>query len=170
MTTQDFDKLVERRVELIKSVLKSKAGEYASLGDRLHNFNRAADMLGTTKEKALVGMWTKHIVSVLDIVDSGSTPRKELIDEKIGDLINYAILLEACYMDRVSETRLINGGYAEKCIIPAGQSLPAARLIIKQKDFIKKIDSAKSYSTLAKAGSKFLKEVVLSKKVNKKKG
>jgi hypothetical protein len=103
MTPQNFDKLVERRVELIKSVLKSKAGEYAFSGDRLHNFVRAADMLGTTKEKALVGMWTKHIVSVLDIVDSGATPTKAMIEEKLGDLINYAILLEACYADRMAE-------------------------------------------------------------------
>ena len=103
MTPENFDKLVERRTELIKSVLKSKAGEYATLGDRLHNFNRASDMLGVTKEKALVGMWTKHIVSILDIVDSGATPRAEMLDEKIGDAINYLILLEACYADRRTE-------------------------------------------------------------------
>jgi hypothetical protein len=102
MTPQDFDKLVERRVELIKSVLKSKAVEYA-YGDRLSNFNRAADTLGTTKEKALVGMWIKHIISILDIVDSGATPTKAMIEEKIGDAINYLILLEACYADRKAE-------------------------------------------------------------------
>jgi hypothetical protein len=114
MTPQNFDKLVERRVELIKSVLKSKAGEYSTLGDRLHNFNRAADMLGTTKEKALVGMWTKHIVSILDIVDSGATPKKDLIDEKVGDAINYLILLEACYEDRRSENSNITKIISQK--------------------------------------------------------
>jgi hypothetical protein len=103
MTPQEFDKLVERRVEFIKYVLKSKAGEYSSLDDRLHNFNRASDMLGTTKEKALVGMWTKHVVSILDIVDSGATPKQAMMDEKIGDAINYLILLEACYADRRAE-------------------------------------------------------------------
>jgi hypothetical protein len=100
MTPENFDKLVEHRIGLIRSVLKSKAAEYATLGDRLHNFDRAADMLGTTKEKALIGMWTKHIVSILDIVDSGATPRAEMLEEKIGDAINYLILLEACYVDR----------------------------------------------------------------------
>jgi hypothetical protein len=103
MTPENFDKLVEHRIELIRSVLKSKATEYATLGDRLHNFNRAADMLGVTKEKALVGMWTKHIVSILDIVDSGATPRQGMLEEKIGDAINYLILLEACYIDRIIE-------------------------------------------------------------------
>jgi len=107
MTPQDFDKLVERRIESIRTVLKSKANEYSILGDRLHNFNRASDMLGVTKEKALVGMWTKHVVSILDIVDSGATPAKVMLDEKIGDAINYLILLEAYYADRRAENNNI---------------------------------------------------------------
>ena len=74
-------------------------GQAAAAGgrDRLHNFNRAAEMLRTTREKALVGMWAKHVVSILDIVDDFPkvVPSIEMIDEKLGDLINYSILLEA---------------------------------------------------------------------------
>lgn len=119
MTPQNFDKLVERRVELIKSVLKSKAGEYASSKDRLHNFQRAANMLGVTREKALVGMWAKHIVSVLDIVDGFDIkkPTEELINEKIGDSICYLVLLEAILKeDSEKEVKLvdINGKFKKK--------------------------------------------------------
>jgi len=106
MTPQDFDKLVECRVELIKTTLKSKGKEYATSGDRLHNFNRAANMLGITREKALVGMWTKHIISVLDIIDEFNVhkPTEELINEKIGDSICYLVLLEAMLKEDIGCT------------------------------------------------------------------
>ena len=106
MQSKDFDVVVERRLELINKILLTKRAEYAPEGgDRLHNFNRAAEMLRCTKEKALVGMWTKHIISLLDIVDNveKKPPSLELIEEKIGDSINYLILLEAMLKERIKK-------------------------------------------------------------------
>ena len=105
MTNEVFDITVENRLKLIKEILLRKRAEYApNGGDRLHNFNRAAEMLRVTPEAALVGMWTKHIISILDIVDNldNSVPSLEMIEEKIGDAINYLILLEAMLKDRWS--------------------------------------------------------------------
>ena len=102
MDSKKFDEVVERRLELIRKILATKRAEYApDGGDRLHNFNRAAAMLGCTREKALIGMWTKHIVSILDIVDNIEImkPSIALIEEKIGDAVNYLILLEAMLKD-----------------------------------------------------------------------
>lgn len=95
MTNEEFETVLGERIEKIKKVLSHKASEYATRQDRMHNFNRAARLLGTTPEKALVGMLSKHIVSVLDMVDSEAVCPHGLIDEKIGDTINYLILLEA---------------------------------------------------------------------------
>ena len=55
-------------------------------------------------ETALIGMWTKHVVSIMDICDNieNKVPPVEIIEEKIGDAINYLILLEAMLKDRVS--------------------------------------------------------------------
>ncbi len=106
MRSAEFDAVVERRLELIKKILLTKRAEYApDGGDRLHNFARASEMLRCTKEKALIGMWTKHIVSLLDIVDNVETkePSRELIEEKIGDAINYLILLEAMLKERIEQ-------------------------------------------------------------------
>jgi hypothetical protein len=103
MNAQDFDAVVERRLELIKAILLKKRAEYAPEGgDRLHNFNRAAAMLQCSPESALIGMWTKHIVSLLDICDKveHETPSIELIEEKVGDAVNYLVLLEAMLKDR----------------------------------------------------------------------
>jgi hypothetical protein len=44
-------------------------------------------------------MATKHLVSVMDMVESGDEYDPEYIYEKIGDMINYLILLEGLLKD-----------------------------------------------------------------------
>ena len=102
MQTEQFNKIVERRIELIRSVLATKEKEYAVSKDRLHNFNRAAEMLRCTREQALIGFMTKHLVSILDMVDSLFLPSKEKLEEKIGDSVNYLILLEASLKEKIA--------------------------------------------------------------------
>lgn len=104
MDTPTFDRIVEARVMKISEVLASKAKEYAK-EDRLHNFKAAARRMNCTPERALLGMMEKHAVSIMDIVDDldqGITPTVSLLQEKIGDHINYLILLEALLLERVS--------------------------------------------------------------------
>ena len=106
MITERFDEILARRLTKIREILIAKGAEYSVQLDRLHNFRRAASMLGGSPEQALVGMWAKHLVSVLDMVDSidsGTTPSRALVDEKLGDTINYAILLEALITDRIDK-------------------------------------------------------------------
>ena len=108
MTQAAFNQIVEDCLDQIRGVLIQKSAEYARGGDRLHNFRRASGMLGISKERALLGFMTKHTVSVLDIVDdldTGKLPTQELLDEKIGDSLNYLILLKACIQERLSPTK-----------------------------------------------------------------
>lgn len=100
MSPELFNTLVEQRTEKIRAVLGQKAGEYASDTDRLHNFKRAADLMRCTPEEALLGFLTKHIVSVIDMIKADRDFHPEVIDEKIGDCINYFILLEALMKER----------------------------------------------------------------------
>lgn len=100
MVDKKFNSLVKRRVSLIESVLEKKGDEYKSKRDRLHNFKVAARKLDCSPVKALQGMLIKHIVSVDDMIDtmeneSDTKFGEEYIEEKIGDIINYYILLEA---------------------------------------------------------------------------
>lgn len=96
MTGKEFSDLLQRRLNLTVSVLDNKAVEYATGSDRLHNFKQAAAMLRCTPAQACLGFMTKHLVSVFDMVETfPGTPTVEKIDEKIGDAINYLILLEA---------------------------------------------------------------------------
>lgn len=103
MTPAKFQAVLNYRIDKIKKVLDSKAQEYASNNDRLHNFNLAAQVNNTTPAKALWGMATKHLVSVMDLVSGNTRPTTDLINEKIGDMINYLILLEAILLESCSE-------------------------------------------------------------------
>lgn len=53
MKNDRFDILVTARIRKIENILKSKAGEYASDKDRLHNFKVAARIKGQTPLEAL---------------------------------------------------------------------------------------------------------------------
>jgi len=95
MNHKKFTKLFERRVALSRDVLASKSAEYSTSDDKLFNFRQAARILDTTPAKALQGMFSKHLVSLFDLISGRTKPSQYLIDEKIGDCINYLILLEA---------------------------------------------------------------------------
>lgn len=99
MNNETFNTLLERRINLTCKVLARKSEEYSSSADRLHNFKRAAIIDNVTPAQALKGMYLKHLVSILDMIDSGEKPSQAWIDEKIGDSINYNILLEGIFSD-----------------------------------------------------------------------
>jgi len=106
-----FNKVLNSRLEKTKFILGVKAKEYVRNGDRLHNFNVAATTNKESREKALWGMATKHLVSVMDMIndtEEGKMPSDELVDEKIGDLINYLILLEVSFKSHDKELVSVN--------------------------------------------------------------
>jgi hypothetical protein len=102
MNTETFDKIVEERLTKIKDILLIKSKEYAVNDDRLYNFRRASIINKETPEQALWGMFTKHLVSVIDLVEGSTQVTEYLVNEKIGDAINYLILLEAIFKDKLA--------------------------------------------------------------------
>ena len=105
MLADDFNTVVSQRCEKIFRVLAVKAREYATTDDRFHNFKVAASLDGETPERALWGMLKKHLVSVRDMVDglgAMDCPEYSLWDEKLGDFINYLVLLEGLIVERVN--------------------------------------------------------------------
>jgi len=94
MNLSEFEQVFNEQVQQSGQVLVIKGKEYAT-ADRLHNFKKAAALTSGTPAQALGGMMVKHIVSVFDMINTGKSYPKELWDEKIGDAINYLILLKA---------------------------------------------------------------------------
>lgn len=102
MNTQKFDNIIEQRLKKCQTVLCKKAVEYAT-DDRLHNFKVAAKLQNCTPEKALAGMMCKHTVSVYDLIndlENGKCAAREMWEEKIGDSLNYLLLLTAMLEER----------------------------------------------------------------------
>ena len=71
----------------------------------MHNFEVAARISASTREKALFGMALKHHVSIADMrndIEKGIYPTREQINEKFGDAINYLILEKASMLDTIN--------------------------------------------------------------------
>ncbi len=105
MNNLRFERIVVDRLETCRKVLLQKNDEYASETDRLHNFKIAGLARGTAETTALDGMLIKHLVSIWDCVDKmelnrNYVPSEEWVREKVGDVINYMLLLEGCIEDR----------------------------------------------------------------------
>lgn len=105
MNYKRFNKLLKKRLAQITTVLESKSVEYSTTSDKLYNFKRAAEVMRCSDTRALWGMYMKHFVSIQDIIEkidnSGDYPPVELLEEKIGDAINYMILLEAIIKEKI---------------------------------------------------------------------
>lgn len=99
MNTEQFELLFENQVQKCRDVLVNKAKEYASDGDRMHNFKIAARFNGRTPEQELWSFLTKHLVSLTDMVQSGDYYPPEAWDEKLGDALNYLFLLRALLVE-----------------------------------------------------------------------
>jgi hypothetical protein len=99
MKTKDFlEKVVEPRLAYCKEILcVTKDAEYTKDNDKFYNFKRTAEVRRINKYQALDGMYNKHLISMIDIIDEakkGCLPSKELLREKITDNINYLLLFE----------------------------------------------------------------------------
>lgn len=102
MNHKDFESVVEDQLDTCKRVLYFKAHEYADDNDRLHNFKVAGSLQNESPAEALCGMMAKHIVSIFDLVRHDRNDKVDMYvwEEKIGDAINYLLLLKAIVVER----------------------------------------------------------------------
>ncbi len=102
MTIEDFERLAKARFDYCLNLMcNEKHKEYSRNDDKLHNFKVAGRIDDETPERALWGMWKKHIVSIRDIInDLPDLPDDVTLVDKISDNINYSVLLEALLTER----------------------------------------------------------------------
>ena len=104
MEQSDFDVIVKSRCSKITKILAQKSKEYAR-GDRLSNFKKAAAAMSMEPEQLCVAFWMKHVISISDLANDiarGQKATDEMWQEKIGDAVNYPILLEALVAERAN--------------------------------------------------------------------
>lgn len=95
MTQKEFILSLSDLFDNITKKFQLKGKEYATDFSVFQNFDIGSRITGLPPEIVLDGYLTKHYVSYRDMLDGicvGEHPSKELIDEKLGDIILYFIL------------------------------------------------------------------------------
>ena len=111
MTLERFNAAIDEQLELCRNLLIGKGKEYApksdreNQGDRLEHFKKAAALTGGNQKKALLGMFSKHIISICDMCSDSAGYTVDKWNEKITDSINYLLILKAM----VTEEADMNG-------------------------------------------------------------
>ena len=109
MNQKEFNEVIGRQTDRCKSMLITKGSEYAPKAvknvavDRLAHFKKAAVVMNTTPKAALMGMLSKHLISVSDMCTDERQYAKEQWDEKITDSINYFLILRAIVEEELNE-------------------------------------------------------------------
>lgn len=96
--------LIEETIKNIKYLETTKGGEYAGDDDRLANFRRNAESVGVSMEviwRVYAGKhWDSISQYIKDIQSGKDRPRSESMLGRFDDLIVYAILGKAIYIER----------------------------------------------------------------------
>lgn len=98
MNSNEFDEIVNNRLNSVKEILSVKAKEYRRNDNPFHNFEVGAKRKSIPSTRVLDGFLEKHLISyddMLDDIDKGKLPSEDLVNEKFGDIINYFIIQEA---------------------------------------------------------------------------
>lgn len=118
MNTEDFNSVLYSRLKKTEFVLAKKALEYVRNEDRLHNFHYGASISGQHPGQVLNGFMLKHYISYNDLVNDmsqGKPISREIVDEKIGDLINYLILQECIMVEYINNLKEKANATGKEC-------------------------------------------------------
>ena len=103
MKVEKFKELLEKRFNKTRKVYSKKMNEYANDLDVFQSFKEGVGFsFQDTPEGVAWEYACKHFESIKTIVSKipNEIPSDELIDEKIGDAINYLIILEGLIKER----------------------------------------------------------------------
>lgn len=108
MTTKDFiDYVVKPRLDTCIDLLAGEKDiEYSRNNDKFYNFKRVGQIRNISTIAALDGMFNKHLISVIDMIDdakAGILPSQKLINDKVTDTINYLLLFEGITNEEKAE-------------------------------------------------------------------
>lgn len=111
MTKDQFNKEVCNIMGKCYALLNAKAAEYATDEDRLSAFKEAALLSKNTAETIAVNYMLKHIMSINDMSKRPWKYSPEMWDEKLGDAINYLLIIKALIAERNIAKKHMNSMY-----------------------------------------------------------
>lgn len=107
MTNEKFMEFAKDKFDTQVQILGSKGAEYSrGKDDRFLNFKISAAIQGNSTREALLGQMAKHMASIIDMVKCPANyDQLDVWAEKIGDNINYLVLLEALIREEAEEAK-----------------------------------------------------------------
>ena len=99
MTQERFNEIVEETLKKCTDLLVVKQAEYNLTADRFDSFKRGAGLTGWKPDQVLLGYLTKHLSSMIEMINSDKQFTREKVDEKLGDILNYILLLRGLWED-----------------------------------------------------------------------
>ena len=104
MTNDEFQQIIKARLEKVNRIIdKKNTRQYAVGGDPHHNFITSGRIKGETSAQALWGMVVKHLSAQLDMINGDAPITLERIEEVVGDIIVYEIILETIFVRKLRE-------------------------------------------------------------------
>lgn len=104
MLYKDFETNSKELLDHCQKLLFSKGDEYGSDTDRLRNFKGSCSLMDCHPPMVCWWFALKHIDSISTMVkdiEKGKYPTKEYLLEKIGDSLNYHILLYSTVLEMI---------------------------------------------------------------------
>ena len=103
MTYKEFQSLLEKRFDKTRETYSKKMNEYATDLDVFQSFKKGVGFsFHDTPEGVAWEYACKHFESIKNIISKcpHEVPTDDLLEEKIGDAINYLIILEGLIKER----------------------------------------------------------------------
>ena len=104
MNEEAFEQHVEETLKQIRETLIIKGREYRRGDNPFHNFDEGKRLTGQIRERVIDGFALKHQISINDMVndlEKGINPKKEVVDEKFNDFIIYQIIKKISILDKL---------------------------------------------------------------------
>lgn len=104
MTTKELQIVFDEQVRRCREVLLQKGKEYTpDEAERFSSFKTAAELQHTSQVNAMLGMLSKHIVSLYDMSFVGAEHYDMATwNEKITDSLNYLFILKAMIKEEIT--------------------------------------------------------------------
>ena len=103
MTIDKFNQVVNEQLEICRDLLTKKGIEYSFSDDRLNSFKVGAALQNNNQKQCMLGMLTKHIISIYDMILVNKQFDINKWTEKITDTMNYLLILKAMVVEEKDE-------------------------------------------------------------------
>lgn len=108
MKIDKFRDISQALIDNCWNTLFNKQQEYATDEDALANFKQPTSIMQTNQAEVCLFYTMKHIGSMVKIakdMNKGEMPSKALLEEKVGDYINYGLLFYANALEMIGEEK-----------------------------------------------------------------